>query len=452
MKIGITTCELRDLFRQERIPIFFHPIPPLDMNSSKSKTALDHSFGPFPGRSDSTIPRWKWMLGAAAAGSTTMGGSVLAEVVQITLGTSVTGPDNASLFQLDLTGDGMNDLRTETAVSSNDPRVYFRYEFMNQSYYNSVGSLGPRWHGKYGVFAELSTFILGGAYAVIRRQSTMATSITYQKYSAYVNGANSSNATGPVPSGTVSALIPFTFSDARINGNTPTQGFLDVTSFNVNRTTHVVQIVRLVFDDESTSPPAGVAAGGNNTEWSPPPPPAPEIEVLGNSIPILDGDTTPSPGDLTDFGDAVIGTPLVRSFQIENSGTADLTITSAEADPGDFMVGSVPGTVNQGTTVNFDITFTPNSLGPQTATITITSDDADEGTYTFDITGNGVVPPTNVTVVAPADPNLVAKTILSRKIKKFKKKLKKAKKSGNSGKARAIKSKLKKFKKKLKQL
>ena len=421
------------------------------MKSDQAETEIDRAAEFLTHRFDPSNRRWKWMVGAAAAGSAAVGSSALAEVVQITLTNKLTGPANGTLFSLDLTGDGMDDLRTQSAPAS-DPRVYLRYEFMSSSYYRTVGSLGNRWHGRYAVGAFLDSSFVGGAYAVIRRLSTLATSITYQTYRAYVKTVNSSNSTGPIPSGTVKALVPFTFSDARINGNAPTQGFLDFTSYNVNRTTHVLEMVRLVFDDESTSPPMGVTAGGTNTEWTPPPPPVPEIGILGNSLPIVDGDVTPSTADLTDFGDATIGQPLVRTFQIENSGTADLTVTSAEASPGDFVVGAVPGTVNQGTTVNFDITFTPNSLGPQTATVTITSDDADEGTYTFEISGNGVVPPTTVTVVSTADPNVVAKALLSRKIKKFKKKLKKAKKSGNSGKARALKSKLKKFKKKLKQL
>ena len=53
----------------------------------------------------------------------------------------------------------------------------------------------------------------------------------------------------------------------------------------------------------------------------------PEIAVTGNSVGIVDGDATPDAADHTNFGTAAValGT-VVRTFTIQNSGTANLTL------------------------------------------------------------------------------------------------------------------------------
>ena len=55
---------------------------------------------------------------------------------------------------------------------------------------------------------------------------------------------------------------------------------------------------------------------------------APEIAVSGNSVPIVDGDTTPSLADHTDFGRAgVLGGTVQRTFVIANTGLDTLMFT-----------------------------------------------------------------------------------------------------------------------------
>ncbi|WP_179348944.1 choice-of-anchor D domain-containing protein [Winogradskyella pacifica] len=120
--------------------------------------------------------------------------------------------------------------------------------------------------------------------------------------------------------------------------------------------------------------------------------PEPEIEILGNSTEIADGDTTPNTADDTDFGNvAVAGGTNANVFTIYNTGTADLDITSiASSNATEYAVsGTTLGIINPGNFVTFTVTFDPNTIGPRTSTITVISDDANEATYTFDITGNG---------------------------------------------------------------
>jgi hypothetical protein len=125
----------------------------------------------------------------------------------------------------------------------------------------------------------------------------------------------------------------------------------------------------------------------------------PEIEVLGNSQVILDGDTTPSPSDHTDFGN--VSTPtgsVTRTFTISNVGSEDLNLMGSPdrvviTDSGDFTVTqqpSSPVTANGGM-ITFEITFDPNGYGTKTATVSIANDDNNEDPYDFVIQGTGVL-------------------------------------------------------------
>ncbi len=133
-------------------------------------------------------------------------------------------------------------------------------------------------------------------------------------------------------------------------------------------------------------------------------PAAPEINIQGNGTSITDGDTTPSVADDTDFGSVdVTSGSNANTFTIQNTGTADLTLTNVtSSDSGQFAIsGTTNGTIASSGSVTFNVTFDPSSAGSHTATITVSSDDADEGTYTFDVTGVGTTAPGFSQVFAP---------------------------------------------------
>ena len=118
-----------------------------------------------------------------------------------------------------------------------------------------------------------------------------------------------------------------------------------------------------------------------------------EIEVLGNSEVILDGDTTPDQSDNTDFGIAPLSQSVVLTFVINNLGSEDLNLTGnpdrvvVTGDP-DFIVTQQPiSPVTAGGASTFEITFDPNSYGMQTAIVSIASNDYDENPYDFVIQG-----------------------------------------------------------------
>ncbi|MHC4192080.1 MAG: choice-of-anchor D domain-containing protein, partial [Planctomycetota bacterium] len=123
---------------------------------------------------------------------------------------------------------------------------------------------------------------------------------------------------------------------------------------------------------------------------------APEMEVLGNGQEIVDGDTTPSTVDFTDYGNVSVGGSLTRTFTIRNTGGAALNLTGSPMvqiiGNSDFTVAqpSSPVAANGGTTT-FQIKFTPSGSGLKTATVWIANDDGDENPYDFSIQAVGIV-------------------------------------------------------------
>ncbi|MDI1317068.1 choice-of-anchor D domain-containing protein [Flavobacterium sp.] len=115
-----------------------------------------------------------------------------------------------------------------------------------------------------------------------------------------------------------------------------------------------------------------------------------EIDILGNATSIVNGDTTPTTLDWTDYGT----TNTTRAFTIRNTGFALLTvgtISISGANASEFTVTTPPASaVGIGGSTTFVVTFAPTAIGIRTATISVVNNDADENPYTFAIQGNGV--------------------------------------------------------------
>ena len=119
-----------------------------------------------------------------------------------------------------------------------------------------------------------------------------------------------------------------------------------------------------------------------------------EINIQGNNISIVSGDSTPDASDNTDFGTANF---VTHTFSIQNTGTGNLTVSSINSsgpDASSFTVSgiSLPASIAGGTAINFTVTFLPTRVGQKTATIHITNDDCDEGDYHFAVTGTFACP------------------------------------------------------------
>ena len=139
------------------------------------------------------------------------------------------------------------------------------------------------------------------------------------------------------------------------------------------------------------------------------PPSGPEINVTGNGLTIVDGDTTPSSSDNTNFGSALIGTNIVQTFVIQNIGTTDLTLSlpitlSDVSVPQEFTITQpATSTVTAGGSVFFTVTFNSAVAGLFTNTINIVNSDTDEGLYNFDIIAIASTTASGGTVFNPGD-------------------------------------------------
>ncbi len=127
----------------------------------------------------------------------------------------------------------------------------------------------------------------------------------------------------------------------------------------------------------------------------------PDISVSGNSTEIVDGDTSPSTSDSTDFGSvsAASGDVTVTFTVANTSGAAVLTLNGSPiveisgTHASDFIVTSAPATtISSGSPTTFTITFDPSDNGLRSAIVSISSNDPGENPYDFDIQGTGIAP------------------------------------------------------------
>lgn len=137
---------------------------------------------------------------------------------------------------------------------------------------------------------------------------------------------------------------------------------------------------------------------------------SPEINVTGNAIGIVDGDTTPDAADHTDFGPADVTTGLIsRTFTIQNTGSAVLTLGAnatslSGSGAGDFSIVSQPSaTIVPGGNSTVVVQFDPSIAGVRSAILTIANDDADESPYNFNIQGTGTSAVSDITIALNVD-------------------------------------------------
>ncbi|WP_422105431.1 BspA family leucine-rich repeat surface protein [Winogradskyella sp.] len=90
--------------------------------------------------------------------------------------------------------------------------------------------------------------------------------------------------------------------------------------------------------------------------------------------------------------DTEVGTTNSKTFTISNTGTNALTISSITTSNALFTIGTHSSSISEGDSTTFEVNFTPTSEGVHQTTITIMSNDLNMPSYSFDITGKGIVP------------------------------------------------------------
>lgn len=94
---------------------------------------------------------------------------------------------------------------------------------------------------------------------------------------------------------------------------------------------------------------------------------------------------------LVAFGSAQTGAPVVKMLTVRNTGTQDLSLSELSA-PAGFSIASGVGSATRapGATTTFAIRFDAGTVGQFSGNVTLSTNDADQPTYTFGVSGTGV--------------------------------------------------------------
>lgn len=128
-----------------------------------------------------------------------------------------------------------------------------------------------------------------------------------------------------------------------------------------------------IASDDADEPLVIVSLDGNGVE---PPPNEPDISVSPTSL---------------DFGTITTGTSADLLLTVSNVGAVDLNVSSVTTDNGVFTLESptAPFVVTAGGSEDVTIRFSPTVDGTETGTLTILSDDPNEGSVDVGLSGTG---------------------------------------------------------------
>lgn len=161
-------------------------------------------------------------------------------------------------------------------------------------------------------------------------------------------------------------------------------------TFDPDGATGIMNAEITIANDDTDENPYNFYIKGTGAE-----PPAPEMDVQGNGTSISDGDITPSTIDDTDFGSTY--NTISKIFTIENTGTADLTLSSTPkvyiggSNAALFAVDQPTSPIAASGSATFTITFDPaGATGIKEANVVIDNNDTDENPYNFNIKAEGI--------------------------------------------------------------
>jgi hypothetical protein len=115
---------------------------------------------------------------------------------------------------------------------------------------------------------------------------------------------------------------------------------------------------------------------------------APEVTVLCNGLEIVDGDTSPSLDDCTDFGSVVQGrTPITRTFTVRNDGNVTLTLSGLTLPEGYAIGENLSPSLSPDKSDSFTVQIDTSTAGTKSGQISFTTNDPNENPFNFTITG-----------------------------------------------------------------
>jgi uncharacterized repeat protein (TIGR01451 family) len=202
--------------------------------------------------------------------------------------------------------------------------------------------------------------------------------------------------------GTITIDDPqFTIASGNISGQTINPGDSETISLEFSPSGVGPQTGALRIPNNDTDEnPVDVPLSGTGT------PKEPEIEVTPASV---------------DFGSVEVGETGNRDVTVENKGNAGLVIGTITIDDPQFTIvsGNISGqTINPGDSETISLEFSPSSVGPQTGTLRIPSNDTDENPVDVPLSGTGTEPPgpeqgadLEITKTDSPDPTLIGDNI-----------------------------------------
>jgi hypothetical protein len=116
--------------------------------------------------------------------------------------------------------------------------------------------------------------------------------------------------------------------------------------------------------------------------------PVPEIAVTGSGQEIADEDTTPGTSDDTDFGSTPQGGATVsHTFTVRNDGTGTLTLGAVSVPGGFTVTDPLETSLAAGASDTLTVRLDTTTAGTKTGDVSFTTNDSDETTFNFRITG-----------------------------------------------------------------
>jgi uncharacterized repeat protein (TIGR03803 family) len=119
---------------------------------------------------------------------------------------------------------------------------------------------------------------------------------------------------------------------------------------------------------------------------------ASKAEVRGNGVVIRSGDTTPAIEDLTDFGRTNMGTRVIRTFVVRNTGTSPLTTSALTLPEGLTLVEGLSASIPVGGQDSFTVRLNAATTKKLAGNITFATNDPAAQLYSFAVRGAVQVP------------------------------------------------------------
>jgi Ca2+-binding RTX toxin-like protein len=133
--------------------------------------------------------------------------------------------------------------------------------------------------------------------------------------------------------------------------------------------------------------------------------PLPEIQVLDGTNDIVDGSTS-----AINFGTAISGAILTKTFTVKNLGTAALNLSNPTLPTGFSLVGNLPATVAPGASANLPVQVDTATAGNKSGTLQFVNNDSDENPFDFPIRATVTATPTPTPAPIPTPTPAPAET------------------------------------------